>query len=81
MFRLSNRGWPHINMQAGSPEVNREIIQLIEHQIDQFLAGGKFENMFPHRWLPSTFALITEGFTEENRLINSMMKMVRPKDQ
>jgi len=67
------------NMQAGSPEVNREIIQLIEHQIDQFLAGGKFENMFPHRWLPSTFALITEGFTEENRLINSLMKIVRPK--
>lgn len=67
------------NLEAGSPEMHEEIIKLIEQQIDQFTAGGKFENQFPHRWLPSTFALITEGFTEENRLINSLMKMVRPK--
>jgi len=67
------------HMQADDEEACKEIIQLIEHQIDQFTAGGKFENMFPHRWLPSTFALITEAFSEENRLINSLMKMVRPK--
>jgi long-chain acyl-CoA synthetase len=66
-------------LQASSPDLKREIIQLIEHQIDQFLAGGKFENMFPHRWLPSTFSLISEGFTEDNRQINSLMKIVRPK--
>ena len=46
-----------------------EIIQLIESQIDQFLAGGKFEDMFPHRWLPATFSIIEEGFTEENHLL------------
>ncbi len=56
-----------------------EVLKLIESQIDQFLAGGKFENMFPHRWLPSTFSIITEGFTEENGLLNSTLKMVRPK--
>ncbi|MBN1414769.1 MAG: AMP-binding protein [Bacteroidales bacterium] len=67
------------NLQAGSSDFSREIIQLIEHQIDPFLKGGKYESMFPHRWLPSTFALITEGFTEENKQINSLMKMVRPK--
>ena len=67
------------HMQADDEEACKEIIQLIEHQIDQITAGGKFENMFPHRWLPSTFALITEAFSEENRLINSLMKMVRPK--
>ena len=39
---------------AGDPDTHREIIQLIEEQIDQFLAGGKFEGMFPSRWLPST---------------------------
>jgi long-chain acyl-CoA synthetase len=65
--------------QAGDQEAYKEVIKLIEDQIDQFTAGGKFEDMFPHRWLPSTFALIDEGFTEENRMLNSLMKMVRPK--
>jgi long-chain acyl-CoA synthetase len=64
---------------AGDPETLGEIIQLVEGQIDQFLAGGRFEGMFPSRWIPSTFALITEGFTEENKLMNSTMKVVRPK--
>ena len=52
---------------------------MIEEQIDQFLAGGKFEGYVSSRWLPSTFALITEGFTEDNGLMNSTMKIVRPK--
>lgn len=56
-----------------------EVIQLIESQIDQFLAGGKFEDLFPHRWMPATFAIIDEGFTEDNHLLNSTLKIVRPK--
>ncbi|MBN2274159.1 MAG: AMP-binding protein [Bacteroidales bacterium] len=67
------------HMQADNPDTYNEIIQLFEHEINQFLAGGKYEDMFPHRWLPSTFALINEGFTEENKLMNSTMKIVRPK--
>jgi long-chain acyl-CoA synthetase len=67
------------HVQAGDPDLHKEIIQLFEHRIDQFLAGGKFDNMFPHRWLPSTFSLVTEGFTEDNGLMNSTMKIVRPK--
>jgi long-chain acyl-CoA synthetase len=67
------------NMTVEDEDAPREVVQLIEAQIDQFLAGGKFENMFPHRWLPATFSIIDEGFTEENHLLNSTMKMVRPK--
>jgi long-chain acyl-CoA synthetase len=33
--------------------------------------------MFPNRWLPTAFLLLEEGFTEENRLLNSTLKMVR----
>ncbi|MBN1158011.1 MAG: AMP-binding protein [Bacteroidales bacterium] len=55
------------------------IIQLISFQINQFLKGGKFDGMFPYRWLPASFALIDEGFTEENRLLNSTLKIVRPR--
>jgi long-chain acyl-CoA synthetase len=67
------------NMPIDDDDTVREVIQLIEYQIDQFLAGGKFENMFPHRWLPASFAIIEEGFTEDNNLLNSTLKMVRPK--
>ena len=35
--------------------------------------------MFPERWLPSTFAVLKEPFTEQNQMINSTMKMVRGK--
>lgn len=34
---------------------------------------------FPSLWTPSTFQLITEPFTEQNKMINSTMKMVRYK--
>jgi long-chain acyl-CoA synthetase len=67
------------NLSIGDEDAALEIIQLIESQIDQFLAGGKFEELFPHRWLPATFSIIGEGFTEENNLMNSTLKMVRPK--
>jgi long-chain acyl-CoA synthetase len=67
------------NSSSDDEETAREIIQLIESQIDQFLAGGKFEDMFPHRWLPSTFSIIEDGFTEDNKLLNSTLKIVRPK--
>jgi long-chain acyl-CoA synthetase len=68
------------NLSSGeTEEVFREVIQLVESQIDQFLAGGKMEEMFPHRWLPATFALLEEGFTEDNHLMNSTLKIVRPK--
>jgi len=45
--------------------------------IDVFRAGGKLAGMFPERWLPSTFAVLEEPFTEQNRFLNSTLKMVR----
>jgi long-chain acyl-CoA synthetase len=35
--------------------------------------------MFPERWLPATFIFTSEPFSEQNRMINSTMKMVRSK--
>jgi long-chain acyl-CoA synthetase len=71
---LANR-----NINPDDEETPREVVQLIESQIDQFLAGGKLQDMFPHRWLPSTFSIIAEGFTEDNLLLNSTLKIVRPR--
>lgn len=62
----------------GKP-LEQEVIGLINKELDQFRTGGRFQNMFPQRWLPSTFAVIEEGFTEQNKMMNSTMKIVRPK--
>jgi len=40
---------------------------------------GRSRADFPSRWLPSAFAILEDGFTEENKLLNTTMKMVRGK--
>lgn len=62
----------------GKP-VEVEVLDLLNKELDQFRSGGRFENMFPQRWLPSTFAVVSEGFTEDNKMMNSTLKIVRPK--
>jgi long-chain acyl-CoA synthetase len=55
------------------------LLKLIEKELNQYRTGGKYDDMFPQRWLPSSVALLNEGFTEENKLMNSTLKIVRPK--
>ncbi|MBO5795005.1 MAG: long-chain fatty acid--CoA ligase, partial [Bacteroidaceae bacterium] len=52
---------------------------LVKADVDSFKKGGVNAGMFPERWLPSSFAVLAEPFTEQNQMINSTMKMVRPK--
>ena len=52
-------------------------LRLLESEIDAYRAGGRHAGMFPERWLPSTFAVLDEAFTEQNRMLNSTLKMVR----
>ena len=47
--------------------------------MNKYTKGGDFEGMFPERWLPTCFAVLSEPFTEQNQMINSTMKMVRGK--
>ncbi|SMO52257.1 long-chain acyl-CoA synthetase [Saccharicrinis carchari] len=56
-----------------------QIITMIDQELGVFKAGGKLSTLFPQRWLPSTFAIASEPFSEQNKLINSTMKMVRDK--
>jgi long-chain acyl-CoA synthetase len=55
------------------------IAKKIESEINEYRTGKKYGHMFPQRWLPSTIAILPEGFTEENHLMNSTMKIVRGK--
>jgi len=53
------------------------VLRFLEAEIDAYKAGGRYAGMFPERWLPSTFAVLSEPFTEQNRMLNGTLKMVR----
>jgi len=55
------------------------LLKFIQGEVDQFLSAGKYGGVFPERWLPAAIAVLGEGFTEQNHLLNSTLKMVRPK--
>ncbi len=67
------------NLSADSDEGKRLILMLIENEINEYRTNGKYGNMFPQRWLPVSIGILEEGFTEENSLMNSTMKIVRGK--
>lgn len=52
---------------------------LIEKAINEYRSGGKHDGLFPHRWIPSAFAIIEEPFSEQNGFVNSTMKIVKHK--
>lgn len=57
----------------------KKILKSIQKELSEYRTGGKYEDMFPQRWLPSSIAILNEAFTEGNNLMNSTLKMVRPK--
>jgi len=58
-------------------EGQKMVLQLLQNEINQFKKGGTHQDIFPDRWLPATFAVLGEGFTEENKMLNSTLKIVR----
>ena len=67
------------NLTLDSEEGRKAAVAKLEKELNKYKKGGEFEGMFPERWLPSTFAVLKEPFTEQNQMINSTMKMVRGK--
>ena len=45
----------------------------------QFKTEPEFAGKFPEQWIPSSFRIAPELFTEQNFMINSTMTMVRYK--
>lgn len=56
-----------------------ELIKAIAAEIDKYKGKGEYSGLFPERWLPASFILSKDPFTEQNRMINSTMKLVRSK--
>ena len=53
------------------------MIQIIQSELNEYKKGGKYEGMFPERWLPATVAILPYAFTADNKMLNATMKMVR----
>lgn len=68
-----------LKLTLDSEEGQRKIVELVQADLNEYKRGGKYAGLFPERWLPATFALLNEPFTEQNHLINSTMKVVRGK--
>jgi long-chain acyl-CoA synthetase len=62
-----------------SEKAKKAALQKINDEIKQYTKGGLYEGMFPQRWLPATIGVLPEALSEENKMINSTMKMVRNK--
>ena len=58
-------------------EGKSEALKFIERELFEYRTGGKYADMFPQRWLPASIGMLSEPFTEENRMMNSTLKMVR----
>ncbi len=67
------------NLKIETVQGQTAVLKMLELEINQYRIGGKYERMFPQRWLPSAIAVLDEGFTESNQLLNSTLKMVRDK--
>lgn len=53
--------------------------QRLKKDMLSFSKQKEFEGKFPGKWIPSNFQVLEEPFTEENKMINSTLKMVRHK--
>ncbi len=67
------------NLNLSSKEGQEKALELVQQDINLFKKGGDFEGEFPERWLPSAIAILSEGFTDQNKMMNSTMKIVRGK--
>jgi len=67
------------NLAPQSELGQREALKAIEQEIARYREGGEEAGLFPGKWLPAAVGVLGEGFTEQNHLLNSTLKMVRGK--
>jgi long-chain acyl-CoA synthetase len=56
-----------------------EVLSELDSVISQYRTGGQYDDLFPSRWLPAAVGILDEPFSGENKLLNSLGKMVRAK--
>ncbi|MBN2322145.1 MAG: hypothetical protein JXQ30_00295 [Spirochaetes bacterium] len=53
------------------------LLKLVSESFYSFKNDEVYGSKFPGKWIPSTFQVLSEPFTEQNRMLGSTMKMVR----
>ncbi len=56
-----------------------DLLSSIKDSLLSFKEHQDYRGKFPDKWIPSSFIILKEQFTEENHMINSTLKMVRYK--
>ena len=75
--RYVHRKKPHLGWETR--EAKQLALTKLQREMNEYRKGGKYEGLFPERWLPAAVAVIGESFTEQNGLVNSTMKIMRAK--
>jgi long-chain acyl-CoA synthetase len=68
-----------ITPDRGAGLDGEHLVKAVWDEIEKYKGRGIYAGMFPERWLPAAFIFTSEPFSEQNRMINSTMKMVRGK--
>lgn len=67
------------DLAVDSEEAVQACLTLMDNEIREYRANGKYGDMFPQRWIPANLGILSEGFTIENKLMNPTYKIIRPK--
>ncbi|MBN1950930.1 MAG: AMP-binding protein [Bacteroidales bacterium] len=68
-----------LSKSLGEDSGPAELLEKILSELNRYRTRGDLEEMFPQRWLPAAIGILDEGFSLDNELMNSTMKIVRPK--
>jgi len=66
-------------LAADSKEGIEACLSLVDNEIREYRKEGKYGDLFPQRWIPANIGILSEGFTVENKLMNPIYKVIRPK--
>lgn len=73
-------GWLTKNNKSSKDNDHlKEILRMLQNELNIIKTTQNSEMNFPARWLPSTSVILKDSFNEKNKLINSTMKVVRAK--
>jgi long-chain acyl-CoA synthetase len=61
-------------LKSKDPE---EIVALLKSDMNRFKKEEVYKGQFPEKWTPSTLFIAPEPFSEDNKMVNSTLKMVR----
>ncbi len=67
------------NIDLANSKGLEAVLDELDTVISQYRTGGQHDDLFPSRWLPAAIGILDEPFNADNKLLNSLGKMVRAK--